>query len=224
MDWPTTKGPGVMSVFVTCRSAVLEAPPKLFVLSVLFPRLGSDSVAETVALLSKRPMSVMVAVTVMVTFAPLASEGIVQGSAAQPPPLTFVKLRWKGVSVTRMLVAVDGPALATTSVYWTDWPLTNGPAVMRFLLTDTSADGAAVPPLPVLSVLSARFGSDSAGVAVAVLSYAPVALIVAVTLMVVFAPDARLGIVHGKAAQPLPLTRVMVRLDGVSVTWMLVAV
>src|SRR3954471_14193559 len=95
---------------------------------------------------------------------------------------------------------------------------------MRDLSTDTSAVGGAVPPLPVLSVLSARFGSDSAGVAVAVLSKGPVALIVAVTLMVVFAPVARLGMVHGRAAQPLPGTLVMERLAGVSVTWMLVAV
>src|SRR5260221_442916 len=77
---------------------------------------------------------------------------------------------------------------------------------------------------PVLSVLLARFESDSAGVAVAVLSNAPAALIVAVTLIVVFAPEASEGIVHGSAAQPLPLTFVMVRFVGVSVTWMLVAV
>src|SRR5260221_13389783 len=81
-----------------------------------------------------------------------------------------------------------------------------------------------VPPFPVLSVLLARFESDSAGVAVAVLSNAPAALIVAVTLIVVFAPEASEGIVHGRAAQPLPLTFVMVRFVGVSVTWMLVAV
>src|SRR5260221_4262062 len=89
---------------------------------------------------------------------------------------------------------------------------------------ETSAGGAAEPPLPVLSVLLARFVSDSAGVAVAVLSNAPEALIVAVTLMVVLAPEASEAIVHGSAAQPLPLTFVMVRFVGVSVTWMLVAV
>src|SRR5215212_1765368 len=89
---------------------------------------------------------------------------------------------------------------------------------------DTSAEAAAVPLLPALSVLFATFVSDSSGVAVAVLSNAPAALMVAVTLMVVLAPEARLAMVHGRAAQPEPLTLVMVRLDGVSVTWTLVAV
>ncbi len=78
--------------------------------------------------------------------------------------------------------------------------------------------------MPVLSVLLARFGSVSAGVAVALLSNAPAALIVAVTLMVTFAPEARLAIVHGSAAHPPPDTFVMVKFVGVSVTWMLVAV
>src|SRR5258708_919480 len=87
----------------------------------------------------------------------------------------------------------------------------------------TSAVAPVVPPLPVLSVLLARFVSFSAGVAVAVLSKAPAALMVAVTLMVTFAPFPRLAMVHGRAAQPPPLTLVMVRLVGVSVTWMLVA-
>src|SRR3954452_9667695 len=99
-----------------------------------------------------------------------------------------------------------------------------GAAVTSVLSIETSAEGAAVPPLPVLSVLSPRFGSFSAGVAVAVLSNAPAAAIVAGTLMVGFAPEARLGMAHGRAAHPLPLTLVMVRLLGVSVTWMLVAV
>src|SRR5438045_2754852 len=89
---------------------------------------------------------------------------------------------------------------------------------------ETSADGAAVPPLPVLSVLLAVFGSNSAGVAVALLSNAPAALMVAVTLMVVFAPEASVAMVHGGAAQPLPVTLVMARLVGVSVTWTAVAV
>src|SRR5215212_12029676 len=86
-----------------------------------------------------------------------------------------------------------------------------------------SAEAAAEPPLPVLSVLLAMFGSGSAAVAVALLSKAPAALMVAVTLMVVFAPEARLAIVQGSAAQPEPETLVMVRFVGVSVTWMLVA-
>src|SRR5437870_3707042 len=83
-----------------------------------------------------------------------------------------------------------------------------------------------VPPLPLLSMLFALFGSNSfavfgsnsVAVAVALLSNAPTAVIVAATLMVVFAPLTRLAIVQGSAAQPLPLTLVIVRFVGVSVT------
>src|SRR5258708_651749 len=103
-------------------------------------------------------------------------------------------------------------------------PAVNGPEVTRVFTSETSAEAAAVPPLPVLSVLLARFGSDSAAVAVAVLSNAPAALIVAVTLIVVLAPEARLAMAQGKAAQPPPVTFVMVMFVGESVTWMLVAV
>src|SRR5260221_293448 len=99
-----------------------------------------------------------------------------------------------------------------------------GPERKRILRSERSAEVASVPPLPMLSVLFARFGSDSAGVAVALLSKAPAAVIMAVTVMVTFAPEARLPRVHGKAAQPPPVTFVMVRFVGVSVTWMLVAV
>jgi hypothetical protein len=81
----------------------------------------------------------------------------------------------------------------------------------------------AVPPLPVLSVLFAVFGSNSVPFALALLSNTPAALMVAVTLIVVFASEARLAIVHGSAAQPPPLTFVIVRLVEVSVTWMFVA-
>ncbi len=98
------------------------------------------------------------------------------------------------------------------------WPAVNGPEVTRVLTSETSAAGVALPPLPVLSVLLEGFGSVSAGVAVALLSNAPAALIVAVTLIVTFAPEARLAIVHGSAAQPPPDTFVMVRFVGVSVT------
>src|SRR5438876_1204987 len=80
------------------------------------------------------------------------------------------------------------------------------------------------PPLPVLSVLLAVFGSNSSAVAEAVLSNAPAALMVAVTLLVVFEPEASVAMVQGRAARPLPLTLVMVKFVGVSVTWMLVAV
>src|SRR5829696_8237686 len=102
------------------RSARPPAAPLLPVLSVLFDGLGSGSVAFAVAALSNAPMAAMVAVTVIVTLAPGASDGIVHGSAAQPPPLTLVIVRLLGVSVTCTLVAVLGPALPTSSVYDTD--------------------------------------------------------------------------------------------------------
>src|SRR5258708_28459463 len=96
--------------------------------------------------------------------------------------------------------------------------LRNGPWVRNVFTTETSAEAAAVPPLPVLSVLFVRFGSDSTAVAVAELSNAPEAVMVAVTLMVVLAPEAMLAIVHGSAEQPLPDTFVMVRFVVASVT------
>src|SRR5438105_2233954 len=109
-------------------SADATAVPPLPVLSVLFDGSGSWELDEALALLSNGPTAVIVAVTVMVTFAPLAREAIVHGRAAQPPPLALVMLRCDGVSVTWMFVAVDGPALATTIVYWTVLPLKKGPA------------------------------------------------------------------------------------------------
>jgi len=54
-----------------------------------------------------------------------------------------------------------------------------------------------VPPLPVLSVLFGGFGSGCEAVAFALLSKAPAAVIVAVTVIVVLAPEARLAIVQG---------------------------
>src|SRR5260221_386218 len=104
------------------------------------------------------------------------------------------------------------------------WPAVNGPEGTRVFTSETSAGAGAVPPWPALSVLFGRLGSDSAAVAVGVLSNAPAAMMVAVTVIVVLAPMARLGMVQGKAAQPPPVTFVMVRFVGVSVTWMLVAV
>src|ERR1051326_6060494 len=87
-----------------------------------------------------------------------------------------------------------------------------------------SADATAVPPLPVLSVLFAGTGSGSAAGAWALVSKARGVLIGAVTGMVVFALAASEAIVHGSAEQPLPLTLVMVRFVGESVTWIDVAV
>src|SRR5437763_666072 len=185
---------------------------------------GSGSVADTVALLLKAPAALIVAVTVMVTLAPEARLAIVQGRAAHPPPLTFVMVRFVGVSVTCTFVAVDGPALATKSVRSEERRVGKGWRVGRVLATETSDDVAAVPPLPVLSVLLARFGSNSFAETVEVLSNEPAALMVAVTLMVTFAHEARRVMVKGGAAQPPPLTFVMVMFDGVSVTCTFVAV
>src|SRR5947209_18199927 len=98
-----------------------------------------------------------------------------------------------------------------------DWPIVKGPEVVSVLTTETSAETPVRPPLPLLSVLFPVFGSGSFAEAVALLSNAPAALIVAVTLMITFAPEARVAIVHGSDAQA-PLTPVMVRLVGVSVT------
>src|SRR5258708_32361344 len=98
------------------------------------------------------------------------------------------------------------------------WPAVNGPEVVSVLTNETSAEAAAVPPLPVLAELFARGGSDSTAVAVALLSKAPAALIVAVTVIVTVAPEASVAMVQGKAAQPPPVTFVIVRLAGVSVT------
>src|SRR6185369_4903143 len=91
------------------------AMPPLPALSVLFVRFGSGSVALTVVALSNAPAATIVAVTLMVTFAPTAREAMVQGRA-EHAPLTLVIVRFDGVSVTWMFVAGDGPALATTSV------------------------------------------------------------------------------------------------------------
>src|SRR5436305_2947341 len=99
--------------------------PALPVLSVLFAVFGSGSIAVAVALLSNAPTVLMVAVTVIVTLAPDASVGIVHGSALQAPR-TVTIVRFVGVSVTAMLVAVDGPAFATTSVEVTAWQEANG--------------------------------------------------------------------------------------------------
>src|SRR5207302_1564643 len=116
MLWLTVKGPLVVSVFTIDTSAEAAARPPLPLLSVLFEESGSGSFAETVELLSNEPAALIVAVTLMVAFAPEARLAIVHGSAAQPPPVTLVMLRFVGVSVTCTFVAVAGPALATNRV------------------------------------------------------------------------------------------------------------
>src|SRR5438270_256211 len=89
---------------------------------------------------------------------------------------------------------------------------------------ETSVDGAAVSALWVLSVLLPLFGSGSFAVTVALLSNVSAAVMVAVTVMVVFAPTPRLAIVHGKIGRASWRERVMVRLVVVAVTWTLGAV
>src|ERR1043166_9003804 len=116
MVWPCVNGPAVVSVFVIETSAVPVAVPPLPVLSVLLARFVSVSTAVAVALLSKAPAATIVALTLIVVFAPDASEAIVHGSAVQAPE-TVPIVRFVGVSVTWIFVAVDGPAFATTSVY-----------------------------------------------------------------------------------------------------------
>src|SRR5258707_846700 len=66
-------------------------------------------------------------------------------------------------------------------------------------------------------------GLGSVGV-LALLSTGRGALMVGVPVMVTFAPDEGGAIGQGGAAQPPPLTLVIVRLVGVSTTWMEVAV
>src|SRR2546423_575322 len=116
MLWPIVYGPLVISVFTMDRSADAAAVPPLPMLSVLLVTFGSGSLAGTFAVLSKEPAAVIAWVTVMVQFEPTPRLAIVHGSAVQPPPLTLVMLRFEGVSVTCAFVAIDGPALATTSV------------------------------------------------------------------------------------------------------------
>src|SRR5258708_24325638 len=104
------------------------------------------------------------------------------------------------------------------------WSAVKGTEVMRVWWRESRGVVSGVPPLPVLSVLFARFVSNSAGVAVALLSNAPAAVILAVTVMVTFPPEARLAMGQGKAAQPPPVTFVMDMFVCGSVTWILVAV
>src|SRR5947208_1861553 len=98
------------------------------------------------------------------------------------------------------------------------WLIVNGPLVVSVFTTDTSAEAPVMPPLPLLSVLLPRFGSGCVAETDALLSKAPGAVIVAVTVTVAFAPTPRLAIVQGRATQPPPVTLVMVRFVGVSVT------
>src|ERR1043165_5574567 len=120
MVWPRWKGPAVVSVFTIDTSTAVPVTPLLPELSVLFAVFGSNSAAVAVAVLPSARGAVSVAVTWIVVFARAAGEAIVHGSAEQPLPLTFVIVRFVGVSVTWIDVAVDGAALDMTSVQLID--------------------------------------------------------------------------------------------------------
>src|SRR3954447_7523748 len=223
MVWPMVNGPAVVNVLTIETSAEAAAVPPLPLLSVLFARFGSPSVALTVALLSNAPGALIVAVTVIVSVAPLAIEAMVQGRPEQFVLVALLIVRFDGVSVICTFVAVDGPLFVTSSVYWMVCPWMNGPAAVNVLTIDMSADAPVRPALPVLSVLLLESGSNSVAETVALLSK-EMASMVAVTVMISIAPFASDGIVQGKAEQFVLLTPVMVRLPGVSVTWTFVAV
>src|SRR5947207_488240 len=97
-------------------SAAAPVRPALPVLSVLLAVFGSNSVGATFATLSNEPSLSIVAVTVIDSLAPFASDGIVQGSAVQFVLVTLVMVRFDGVSLTTTFVAVDGPLFVTSSV------------------------------------------------------------------------------------------------------------
>src|SRR5687768_4976896 len=94
--------------------ALAPALPPLPVSSVLLPGDGSFSVAATVTRLSNGPEATMLALTLIVTLAPLDRLAMVHGKAAHPAPLTLLMARLAGVSVTWIAVAVLGPTLLTT--------------------------------------------------------------------------------------------------------------
>ena len=100
---------------------------------------------------------------------------------------------------------------------------------MVSIIPSPSASGGktATPALPVLSKSLVAFGSSSSALTPDELSKAPTALIVACTVIVTSLaglPLAILPIVHGKEVHPPPLTEVIVKFVGVSVTTTLFAV
>src|SRR4051794_41937485 len=98
----------------------------------------------------------------MTVFAPLASEAMVQGKGTeQPLPVMLVMVRFDGVSVTWMFVAVDGRLLVTVIVYWIVSAVWNGPAGSSVLTSCTSAEATAGAPLPFVLGLLALAGIDS---------------------------------------------------------------
>ena len=106
----------LVSVLTTDTSAEAAAVPLLPSSSVSFELLGSGSSASTVTTLSNAPAASMVAMMAMFSNEPLGRLGMVQGKAEQLVLCTLVMVRLVGVSVTTMLLAVDGPLFVTTMV------------------------------------------------------------------------------------------------------------
>jgi hypothetical protein len=99
-----------------------------------------------------------------------------------------------------------------------------GVAVSVGVAVGVGVKAAATPPLPVLSVLFVKFESASIASTEKAVSNEPAASTVATIVTDVLANEANDAIVHGRAAHPLPDTLVIVRLDGIAVSWTLVAV
>src|SRR5438270_433040 len=116
MLWLIEYGPAVVNVLTIETSADAAAVPPLPVLSVLLPGTGSGSVARSEERRVGKEGGARGAGTEMVAIGPTARLAMVQGRAAQPPPVTLVMVRFAGESETCTFVAMDGPALATKSV------------------------------------------------------------------------------------------------------------
>src|SRR5688572_22997038 len=92
-----------------------------------------------------------------------------------------------------------------------------------FGMETAHAGATAIVLPPALSVSLVLFVSPEVA-AVALLSNAPALLIFAVTVIEVAGPGGTVATVHGKAVQPEPLTPVIIKFVGESVTCTLVAV
>src|SRR3954447_22953342 len=127
MVWPMVNGPAVVNVLTIETSAEAAAVPPLPLLSVLFARFGSPSVALTVALLSNAPGALILAATVIVSVAPLAIEAPGRGTPGVFVRVALLIVGFAAVSVLCGFGAGDGPLFVTSSVYWMVCPWMNGP-------------------------------------------------------------------------------------------------
>src|SRR5260221_3356407 len=151
-------------------------------LEVLLAGMESVSFALTVAVFVIGPAAVSVPCRVIVALAPLARVPSAHDTVVVPlhePCVAVARISEKpagSASLTVTPVAVAGPLFVTTRVKLNVVLMTAmGDAPLLTIMT-SALDDEAVPPLPVLSVLLARFESLSAGVAVAELSKAPAAV------------------------------------------------